>query len=72
MVKNRTCKYPGCRHEVSKRGNCEKHYQRHKRAIERGETSWHELEELGLVDEPRPGPPSDYDSVLATARKRAD
>lgn len=71
MGKIRKCKYPGCREEAVKRGNCGKHYQRHKRAIERGETSWSELEGLDLVDEPRPGPASDYSSVLQQARDRA-
>lgn len=43
------CLHPNCRCVRRTRGNCQRHYQNYLLKVRRGEVSWKELEEQGLV-----------------------
>lgn len=64
------CKYPGCSDDAKKRGCCLKHYQKHVRAVAAGETTWAELESLGLV-KPDGRLATEYGNTLRRARRKA-
>ncbi len=43
------CMHPGCDEPINCRGHCKTHYMVAFRMVERGDTTWAELEEAGKV-----------------------
>lgn len=66
------CKTPGCTKEAETRGLCQQHYLAAWRAVQRGETSWAEMERLGLCEpSAQVGRPSKFRQVIEQARRKA-
>ena len=66
MAKRTKCLIPKCKGKMFARGQCVAHYNASSRRIKKGETTWEELEELGLSLPD--GRLSDIDEAIANAR----
>lgn len=69
------CSIPNCTRPAKLRGVCQSCYQNATKLVQRGSTTWEELERLGVVRPPHAGPHG-YRSplyvALETAREQAE